>query len=85
MHSIGIRNVFDIYKTINIPIIGVGGITTSSDIVEYLLAGATAVQIGSGVYYRGVDIFNKINDELAIWMKEHSYSSIKQLIGAAHQ
>ena len=82
---IGVRNVFEIFKNVNIPIIGVGGITTGEDAVEYILAGASAVQIGSGVYYRGVDIFDKVTTELSDWMINHNYDSISDLIGVAHQ
>ena len=81
---IGIRCVYDISKNVNIPVIGVGGITTGEDALEYIMAGASALQIGSAIYYRGVDVFQKICDEIEIWMKEHSYTKISDLIGAAH-
>lgn len=82
---IGIRCVYDIAKHTNIPIIGVGGITTAEDLIEYLMAGASAVQIGVGIYYRELDIFTKINQELITWMNTHNIQNITQLIGAAHQ
>jgi dihydroorotate dehydrogenase (NAD+) catalytic subunit len=49
------------------------------------MAGATAIQIGSGIYYRGIDIFNKICNEIKDWMKKNSYEKIYDLIGAAHE
>ena len=52
---IGVRCVYEVAQQVNIPIIGVGGITTGKDIMEYIMAGASAVQIGSGIYYRGID------------------------------
>lgn len=82
---IGLRNVFDIYQHVKIPIIGVGGITKGYDVLEYIMAGATAVQIGSGVYYRGIEVFNDVIIEIIDWMKKHDYHSIHELIGAAHQ
>jgi dihydroorotate dehydrogenase (NAD+) catalytic subunit len=82
---IGVRCVYDIAATVDIPVVGVGGITTGQDVIEYLLAGASAVQIGSAVYYRGVDVFKKICREIEHWMTAHHYKSIRELIGGAHQ
>jgi dihydroorotate dehydrogenase (NAD+) catalytic subunit len=81
---IGVRCVYEISRNINIPVIGVGGISSGKDAIEYFMAGASAVQIGSGVYNRGIDVFNKINKEIKIWMKEHNYSKISDLIGVAN-
>jgi dihydroorotate dehydrogenase (NAD+) catalytic subunit len=83
LKPIGVRCVYEIAQNINIPIIGVGGITTGEDALEYIMAGASAVQIGSGIHYRGIDIFNKIINELINWMQQHNYTKIKDLIGAA--
>lgn len=82
---IGIRCVYDIAEHVAIPIIGVGGITTGEDVIEYIMAGASAVQIGSAVYYRGVDVFKKICREIDQWMISHSYKKISELRGVAHQ
>jgi dihydroorotate dehydrogenase (NAD+) catalytic subunit len=82
---IGIRCVYEIYENVEIPIIGVGGIINGEDALEYIMAGATAIQIGSGVYYRGIDIFKKICNEIKDWMKKNSYEKIYDLIGAAHE
>ena len=81
---IGVRCVYDIYKNVNIPIIGVGGITTGEDALEYIMAGASALQIGSAIYYRKLDAFKKICEEIEIWMKDHGYKSISELVGVAH-
>lgn len=80
---IGVRCVYDIAHAVDIPIIGVGGVTTGEDAIEYLMAGASAVQIGSAVYYRGPEVFNTVCDEMKTWMKNHRYTTIKELIGAA--
>jgi len=81
---IGIRCVYEISKNIDIPVIGVGGITTGLDAIEYFLAGASAVQIGSGIYYRGIEIFKIICDEIEKWMIEQGYKDLSEVIGAAH-
>ena len=82
---IGVRCVYEIFKNIKIPIIGVGGITNGDDVLEYIMAGASAVQIGSGVYYREVDIFKKICKEIENWMKNNNYKNLSEVIGVAHK
>ncbi len=81
---IGIKKVYDIYKTVNIPIVGVGGITTGYDAIEYFMAGASAVQIGTGIYYRGYDIFKKVCDEIEKYLKERNLR-LKNIVGIAHE
>ena len=81
---IGVRCVYELSANIDIPIIGVGGIKTGEDVIEYLMAGASAVQIGSGIYYRGTEIFGKLNKEIIDWMELHSYVKLKDIIGVSH-
>ena len=81
---IGVRCVYEIAENVDIPIIGVGGVTTGEDALEYIMAGASAVQIGTGIYYRDVDVFKKVCKEMENWMKKHSVKKLSELIGAAH-
>jgi dihydroorotate dehydrogenase (NAD+) catalytic subunit len=81
---IGIRCVYEIYKKLNIPIIGVGGISTGEDAIEYIMAGASAVQIGSSIYSRELNVFEKVCKEIQNWMKDNDYKKIDELIGAAN-
>jgi len=81
---IGIRCVYEIAKSIDIPIIGVGGVTTGEDAIEYFMAGASAVQIGSGIYYRGINVFKKVCLEIETWMKNHNYKHLSEIIGVVH-
>lgn len=81
---IAIRCVYEIYKQVDIPIIGIGGITTGRDAIEMMMAGATVVGVGSAVYYRGVEVFQKINDEMEEWLIANNYSSVKEIVGKAH-
>ena len=81
---IGVRCVYEISNNVKIPVIGVGGITNGEDALEYIMAGASAVQIGSGIYYRGLNVFQEICKEIEIWMKDNSYDNIPDLIGVAH-
>jgi len=82
---IGVRCVYEVAQHVDIPIIGVGGISTGNDVIEYMMAGASAVQIGSGIYYRGIDIFKTVCDELEQWMNDNGHKDASRLIGVAHQ
>lgn len=82
---IGVRCVYDIAQHITIPVIGVGGVTTGEDAIEYIMAGASAVQIGSAVYYRGLEIFRFVCDEIKHWMTAHGYKTLTELRGVAHR
>ena len=84
IRPIAVRCVYDIYENVKIPIIGTGGITNGKDAIEMIQAGASAVGIGSAVYYHGIGVFQKIVKEIGEWMRENKYSSIKELIGIAH-
>jgi dihydroorotate dehydrogenase (NAD+) catalytic subunit len=81
---IGVRCVYEISENVKIPVIGVGGINSGEDALEYIMAGASAIQIGSGVYYRGINVFDKICEEIKCWMENNSYETLSDLIGVAH-
>lgn len=81
---IAIRCVYDIYEEVDIPILGMGGITKGSDAIELMMAGASAVGIASGVFYHNLEIFQQVQDELVGWLAEHDYMKITDLIGLAH-
>ena len=80
---IGVRCVYELASELSIPVIGVGGIETGKDAAEYILAGATAVEIGSAIFYRDVDVFRKVCQELEEWMKDNGYESIEDFRGLA--
>ena len=85
LKPIAIRCVYQIYEAVKIPIIGTGGITTGRDAIEMIQAGATAVGVGTATYYRGVDVFRKICEEMEEWMKENCYASLDEIRGIAHK
>jgi len=85
IRPIAIRCVYDIYESVKIPIIGVGGIITGKDAIEMMMAGATVVGIGTGIYYRELEVFKKICDEISEFMKSHGYSRLKDIVGIAHR
>ena len=81
---IAIRNVYSVYEAVDIPLIGVGGVYTYEDVVEFIFAGARAVQIGTAIMDEGVDVFSKINSGLETFMAEKGYNSIDEMVGIAH-
>ncbi len=83
IHPIAVRCVYDIYRAVSIPIIGLGGVTTGKDAVEMIMAGASLVGIGSAVRYRGIDVFQEVNNELEAWLQDHDVT-MEEIRGAAH-
>ena len=84
IRPMGVRAVYNLYKAVKIPIIGTGGIETGEDAIQYIMAGATGLGIGSGVHTRGIDVFKKITDEMEKFMSEKGYGSLDEIRGGAH-
>lgn len=80
---VAVRCVYEIYETVEIPIIGIGGIQNGDDAVEMIMAGASAVGIGTAVWKKGINIFEKICRELEEFMQSHNYS-LGGLIAKSH-
>ena len=85
LRPVAVRCVYDIYKSVKIPIIGTGGIITGEHAVQMIMAGASAVGIGTAVYDRGISVFKKVNQEIKRFMEENGYNSIKDMRGKAHE
>jgi len=77
---IALRMVYDASKAVDIPVIGMGGISTAVDIVEFMLAGATAVQIGTASYWDPCAT-EKLVTELQEWCVEHNVEQLRSLTG----
>jgi len=73
--------VYEVTKSVKIPIFGIGGIASAEDAIEFLLAGATAVQVGT-MNFIDPAISVKIADGLAVYAREHGISDIGMLVGA---
>ncbi|QIQ21183.1 dihydroorotate dehydrogenase [Zophobihabitans entericus] len=76
-----IRMTYQCYKKVNIPIIGCGGISSVEDVIEYFLAGATAVQVGTTSFIQP-SAMTQIIDELKIYCLRHNIKHVSELTGA---
>jgi len=77
---IAVRMVYDAAHAVKIPVIGMGGISTAEDVIEFMLAGATAVQIGTASYWDPCAT-EKIVDGVEAWCKERHVARIADLVG----
>ena len=80
---VALRMIYQVYKAVNIPIIGMGGVSTAEDVIEMMLAGATAVEVGAANL---VDPFacQKIINTLPKVMEKYRINSLTEIIGGAH-
>jgi len=82
---IALRCVFEIYQRVNIPIIGCGGISVGSDAIEFLLAGASAVQIGTAISLKGLQVFKNITNYLSDYLERKKLLDLSEIVGLAHK
>ena len=76
------RCVYEIYQAVDLPIVGMGGVGSGRDAAEMIMAGATAVGIGSAVYLEGPEVFRRIGNEMAVLVAELGYEHAEELRGA---
>ena len=77
---VAVRMVYQVAQAVDIPILGLGGISNGYDAVEFMLAGATAVSIGTGNFI-SPDVSVKAVDEIEEYMRRNGMSDIKEIIG----
>ena len=80
---IALRCIYEIRKEVDIPLIGCGGIKTWSDAVEFFLAGASAVQVGTAIMYRGLEVFPELEKGVKGYLEAKRFEGISQLVGLA--
>ena len=81
---VALRMVWQTAKAVKIPVIGLGGICSATDAIEFLLAGASAIQIGTANFI-DPSISYKVIDGIADYLQRHNFSSVQELIGALEQ
>jgi len=83
LKPVAVRCVYDLYEALDVPVVGVGGISSPEDAVEYILAGARAVEVGTAVW-DGIDVLGEIADGVAEY-KERKGLTHDELVGRAHE
>jgi len=82
---IAVRCVYDVYRSVDVPVIGCGGITSWQDAIEFMLAGASAVQIGTAIAYKGPEIFRQVTSGIESYLERKGFKNVKELVGLAHK
>jgi len=82
---IAIRCVYEIYERVKVPIVGCGGVTNWRDAVEFLLAGASAVQIGTAVASKGLSVFGAVSRGVEAYLKRKGFKSVNEIVGLSHR
>ena len=78
---VALAMVYKVASAVKIPVIGVGGISSGDDVVEFLMAGAKAVQIGTACFAEPT-VFLRVIDELSTYLKKNNYQNVNDIIGA---
>jgi dihydroorotate dehydrogenase (NAD+) catalytic subunit len=84
MKPVALRCVYDLAEAFEVPIIGCGGVTDWQDAVEFFLAGASAVQVGTAVA-ADMEVFQAINRGIEIYLRKKHYRSVSDIVGLAHR
>jgi len=84
LKPVALRCVYDLHEQFDVPIIGCGGIVDWRDAVEFFLAGASAVQIGTAVA-ESTEIFQAVTKGVEVYLRKKHYRSVKEIVGLAHR
>jgi len=82
---VALRCVWEVAEAVEVPVIGCGGVTTWRDAVEYLLAGASALELGTAVMTHGFEVYGQVNEGIHRYFEDNGFNSVKEVIGLAHQ
>jgi dihydroorotate dehydrogenase (NAD+) catalytic subunit len=82
---ITLRCVYELYEHLNAPIIGCGGITNWRDAIEFILAGSSAMQIGTAIALKNPNVFNQINKGIYKYLKRKRIKDVNQIVGLSHK
>ena len=78
---VALRAVYDVYKETGKNIVGVGGITTWQDAIEFFLLGARAIQIGTALLYEDYSVYSKVNQGIEKYLDDEGFSKLEDIIG----
>ncbi len=84
IRPIGVRAVYDIFEKVDIPVVGVGGVDSGRAALEYIMAGASAVQIGTALVSQGLGAFERVTKEMNSLLEDFGFRSVSEAVGVAH-
>jgi len=82
---IALRCVYDICERMKVPVMGCGGITNWRDAVEFIMAGASAVQIGTAIALKSSSVFKTVNRGVEAYLKKKKFRSVNEIVGLSHR
>jgi dihydroorotate dehydrogenase (NAD+) catalytic subunit len=85
MKPIALSCVYEIYREAKVPVMGCGGISDWRDAVEFMLAGATAVQIGTAIAFKGLEVFQSVTKGVEAYLRTKGYKSVREIVGLSHR
>jgi dihydroorotate dehydrogenase (NAD+) catalytic subunit len=85
LKPLALRCVFDVARAVDLPIVGVGGVRSATDAVEFLMLGASAVGVCTEAIRKGPIVYGRIAGQLERWLDDHDYSSVEEVKGLALQ
>jgi dihydroorotate dehydrogenase (NAD+) catalytic subunit len=84
IRPVGLACVWQMYERVQIPIIGMGGIETADDALQYVMAGARAVEVGTAVAFHGVSVFGRLVENLGRRLEALGFARLEDAVGVAH-
>jgi len=85
LKPVALRCVWEIHKAVEIPVVGCGGISQWRDAVEYLLCGASAVEIGTAAMKEDLDVYGKVANGIERYLESNGFKEVKEIVGLAHE
>jgi dihydroorotate dehydrogenase (NAD+) catalytic subunit len=85
LKPIAVRCVYEIYGAVKVPIVGCGGIATWHDAVEFMLAGASAVQVGTAIASQGFGVFRSLSNGIDRYVRDKGFRSVREIVGLSHR
>lgn len=85
LKPVALRCVWEIAEAVEIPIIGCGGVSSWRDAVEFLLCGATAVEVGTAVMERGFEVFGEVAEGIRNYLEENGFREVREVVGLARE
>jgi len=81
---IAVRCIYEIYERVKVPVFGCGGITSGKDAVEFMLAGASAIQVGTAIATKEIGVFSSIVKGIEKYLKKKKLESVGEIVGLSH-